>query len=321
MSPLENERSEFARALAQIPDNQPLADQLEQSFDLLSHFIQFDSGHWAIGTLVDGKGLLHHTQLYKQPNSLLEAHAKTAHENPLPYQSAQNPNQTFTLDINNLHETQQSALKQAMAEYDVGQIATICSPSGLPSVMQILTLWRCLSGAPYTDDDVRLCNSLAPIFFAHHRYARVVAIQKLIVRELKIGNMLLVCNEEGVISDIDDGWVAELKRIWPDWQGPVLPTLLRDFVATPDKRNLAADGIKILKSLSGYGIVLSATRLAHIELTQREHEIARLFADGLSNKAIATQLNIAPATVRNHLSSVYQKLNVNDRIGLSHRLK
>jgi two-component system, NarL family, nitrate/nitrite response regulator NarL len=48
-------------------------------------------------------------------------------------------------------------------------------------------------------------------------------------------------------------------------------------------------------------------------LTEREAEIAELMTDGLSNKAIASHLSIEPATVKNHVHSVLEKLEVHSR--------
>jgi two-component system, NarL family, nitrate/nitrite response regulator NarL len=48
-------------------------------------------------------------------------------------------------------------------------------------------------------------------------------------------------------------------------------------------------------------------------LTEREAEIADLVAEGLSNKAIASQLSIELATVKNHVHSVLEKLRVHSR--------
>jgi DNA-binding NarL/FixJ family response regulator len=49
------------------------------------------------------------------------------------------------------------------------------------------------------------------------------------------------------------------------------------------------------------------------QLTQREHEILELIAQGLTNSAIAEHLVISPKTVRNHVSNIFGKLQVNDR--------
>ena len=51
-------------------------------------------------------------------------------------------------------------------------------------------------------------------------------------------------------------------------------------------------------------------------LTKRELEIARFIAKGSSTKTIAKELDIAERTVKAHLSSIFEKLKVNDRLQL-----
>lgn len=49
------------------------------------------------------------------------------------------------------------------------------------------------------------------------------------------------------------------------------------------------------------------------EISEREFEIIRLIADGLSNKEIAARLFLSEGTVRNYLSSILDKLELRDR--------
>jgi two-component system, NarL family, nitrate/nitrite response regulator NarL len=51
-------------------------------------------------------------------------------------------------------------------------------------------------------------------------------------------------------------------------------------------------------------------------LTEREREIIGLIGEGLRNKVIAERLVISEATVRNHLTSIFSKLGVEDRFEL-----
>ena len=51
-------------------------------------------------------------------------------------------------------------------------------------------------------------------------------------------------------------------------------------------------------------------------LTRRELEIARLINKGCSNKAVAKELDITERTVKAHLSSIFDKLDVKDRLQL-----
>jgi DNA-binding NarL/FixJ family response regulator len=49
------------------------------------------------------------------------------------------------------------------------------------------------------------------------------------------------------------------------------------------------------------------------ELTERELEILRLISQGLNNSEIAQKLYLSPKTVRNHITSIFSKLQVADR--------
>lgn len=52
-------------------------------------------------------------------------------------------------------------------------------------------------------------------------------------------------------------------------------------------------------------------------LTPREREIAQLIGGGASNKEIAGRLNITEATVKAHLTAIFRKLGLADRLGLA----
>ena len=53
-------------------------------------------------------------------------------------------------------------------------------------------------------------------------------------------------------------------------------------------------------------------------LTEREIEVIRLIADGLTTKDIASRLNIADRTVEFNVSNIYDKLGVNTRGAIVH---
>lgn len=48
-------------------------------------------------------------------------------------------------------------------------------------------------------------------------------------------------------------------------------------------------------------------------VTDREREVLRLTADGLSASRIGQEMHLSPATVKSHLGKVYEKLGVSDR--------
>jgi len=88
-----------------------------------------------------------------------------------------------------------------------------------------------------------------------------------------------------------------------------------DYVSQIDSiiRDLASGQVYL--SPQAYEALVLATRSQGKEhvLTEREVEILRLAKRGLPNPQIANALHISPGTVRNHLSSIYRKLDVHSR--------
>jgi len=56
-------------------------------------------------------------------------------------------------------------------------------------------------------------------------------------------------------------------------------------------------------------------------LTNREREIARLIGNGETNKQIARQLCITERTVKAHLTEIFRKLGIGDRLRLALRVR
>ena len=57
----------------------------------------------------------------------------------------------------------------------------------------------------------------------------------------------------------------------------------------------------------------AATREGDRLITPREEEVLQLVADGCSTPEVADKLFISQKTVKNHLASIYEKLNARDR--------
>lgn len=70
-------------------------------------------------------------------------------------------------------------------------------------------------------------------------------------------------------------------------------------------------------------IIREKNRIKHaasnllVNLTQREYEIAALVGNGKSNKQIAQHLSITERTVKAHLTEIFRKLDIADRLKLA----
>lgn len=54
-------------------------------------------------------------------------------------------------------------------------------------------------------------------------------------------------------------------------------------------------------------------RITKLPITNREKEILVHLAQGQTNKEISQVLMLSPSTVRNHISSIFAKLNISNR--------
>jgi two-component system nitrate/nitrite response regulator NarL len=81
---------------------------------------------------------------------------------------------------------------------------------------------------------------------------------------------------------------------------------------------------RVAAMLFGHLATLSAERAPLLfaeTLTHREREIVPLLEQGLSNKEIARQLHVGPATVKNHIHNILEKLHVRRRGQVAARIR
>lgn len=126
---------------------------------------------------------------------------------------------------------------------------------------------------------------------------------------------------EGVALVNRAGWIlasrppfASLARDEWGTAGPRVPTSILPESGSTRWRGRAIQ-VQIQKIQQCY--LLRATPCSPLErMTPREQEVARAFGLGMSYREVASELGIAPATVRNHLASIYDKLGINTKSDL-----
>jgi DNA-binding NarL/FixJ family response regulator len=75
--------------------------------------------------------------------------------------------------------------------------------------------------------------------------------------------------------------------------------------------NIAAKVLQRVRATSTRPEIANAIRA---ELSDREIEVLKLIANGKDNAVIAAELHISPKTVKNHISNILMKLQIDNRI-------
>ncbi len=71
---------------------------------------------------------------------------------------------------------------------------------------------------------------------------------------------------------------------------------------------------KVLQRVRATSAQPAIEELIRTELSQREIEVLKLLANGKDNGVIAAELHISPKTVKNHISNILMKLQIDNRI-------
>jgi DNA-binding NarL/FixJ family response regulator len=92
--------------------------------------------------------------------------------------------------------------------------------------------------------------------------------------------------------------------------------LIRGIEAAAVGESLVSPAIagKVLQQVRATTVSPEAADAVRAELSQRELDVLKLIASGSDNAMIAAELHISPKTVKNHISNILMKLQIENRI-------
>lgn len=119
----------------------------------------------------------------------------------------------------------------------------------------------------------------------------------------------VACAEAGLAGFIDEGGSIDALV------ETTLNALRGEFHCSPRVTAHLCERLAALASANAAPLIATAH-----SLTPRERQIASLVSEGLSNKEIALGLRIGPATVKNHVHNILDKLGVRRRAAIATRV-
>jgi DNA-binding NarL/FixJ family response regulator len=92
--------------------------------------------------------------------------------------------------------------------------------------------------------------------------------------------------------------------------------LIRGITAAAIGESLVSPAIagKVLRQVRATAVSPEAAETLRTELSERELDVLKLIAAGNDNAMIAAELHISPKTVKNHISNILMKLQIDNRI-------
>ncbi len=189
---------------------------------------------------------------------------------------------------------------------------------GITALLSQLPDLKVVAGAPGADTAVlraaRPQVILLDLGLGHGNSLRVAEHVKKEFPESKIIVMDVLPVQEDIVEFVNVGVSGFIMK----------DATLDDLVATIRS---VAQGVHVLppqmtstlfSQIAKDAIVRGRTdALDAVRLTAREREVIDLIAEGLSNKEIATRLNIATDTVKSHVRNVMEKLMLHTRLQIA----
>ncbi|MNH91919.1 Transcriptional regulatory protein DegU [compost metagenome] len=178
---------------------------------------------------------------------------------------------------------------------------------------------------------VELCNQITPdvvlmdINMPNENGVVATERLKLIFPDIKVIILSIHDDESYVFETLRKGATGYLLK---DMEAESLINAIRSVVAGhayihPKVTGKLINQLRRMTYLDDVGVVgpgqavkEAGMKYVHNDnspLTKREAEVLRLMAEGRSNKSIGEFLYISEKTVKNHVSSILQKLEVDDR--------
>ncbi len=287
------------------------------ALDEAQRVIRFDSSVWGAGCNVEAsQPTIHSIHLYRIDSSFMASWFEHYTEDTLIRKMAQNPGRTVSVNASKEFrglEIYEKHCKRFGMEHLLGTM-DIDSDTQL---LNAIGLYRKNPQDPFTEEERLLNEELFPHLIEALRLNWLSNLPHLYSAVQKSSfNSLAACNAEGLLQMAMPSFVEAVRQEWPQWRGPLLPPPVTEAILAEAPKYVGKKAVVGFHTMSDLILLRIRSRVPADDLSSRELEIARFFADGADYKTVAQSLSLSPSTVRNHLNNIYFKLDINDKTNL-----
>ena len=303
---------ECIKSLYKLAETCPEVEFQHRAFKIIQQKIHFDSASWAESTSTVGPLEILRTCVYKDKSELMQDDHSVPHLNPATFKSIRNSLQTFCTNLDNHAHSIDPHLLAWGKKYNIQNLLQTNVLHDNELFISSIALGRSRSSAEFTESERLNKQSITPHLVESFRLCRRFNTHRCLISRWKINHGFAMCNHQGLLFDADDAFIEILKTDYPQWKDACLPNEL--ISAIRDNLHHKFKQAFYRGTLIGDMYLIVGRLLEQLqELSDREFQIAYDYSMGYSYKDIAFNLSIAPATVRNHISNIYGKLNINNK--------
>jgi len=289
-----------------------LADFQRRVLERLSEVLPFDAAWWGMS---GPSRELHSSYLFNMPARFVELWCSIREQDLLAAELEHRPGVTVFFGPRQI--AQNASFARLLCDVGVRQTLGTLLMNPALNLSTFLSLYRSRDTPPYTEAERQLKQLVMPHLWAAWTSNWIAQLASARTHSFSSRVALAVADQMGTLHAAEPRFSELIRSEWPDWQGPMLPDVLRKRLD-----DTYAGEATIMRLLPACGLYLVEVRaLSPLDrLTSRELSIAERFGHGEAYKQIAVALHVSPATVRAHLRAIYSKLGISDKTELANLL-
>lgn len=290
-----------------------------EALELIKSFIPFDAAAWATGIISSGEVIPHTVHLEGVREDFLRTWEECKHEDHLIHGVMTTPGITFNVRVRKEFAGTQ-ILENHCKPNHMEQILCTSEVDSLTGLYNVIAIYRSDPDVLFSEHERAFMQVVVPHLCETWKTIRIERFRQHYLHNDSSQWASAITDHKGVLHVADHRFVAMMQREWCAWDGTHLP---RELNAIEEAKNTFRGKRITIKSepVKDFVLLSARERTAIDALSRREMEIAQRFSEGKSHKEIATELDISPATVRTHLSTVYNKMQIRSKIELATLLR
>ena len=299
--------------LYRLSQELPIQHFQDAALALIKQVLPFDSSMWgtAINTL---EGIdIHTVHLHQKSPEMLVAYESVKHLDTGAAMVLGKSRATLALHSESLlsGDRTRREYREFLRRFQHENMLIAVDNNSRTNFVHWISLYRADEDAHCTETERQWLSQLAPHVMQALALNRIMHLDHLEVADKAMspyGNA--IADARGVLYHADPQFNSLAQTEWDGWSGPHLPAQLMADVSAGHERFFGRT--IVVRPYTEHGLLFLKVRarcLADL-LTEREWTIARRIAKGESHKEIAQVLNRSPATVRNQIQGIYEKLQV-----------
>ena len=304
--------SRLMLAVYQLAQASPVGEFEQQLFLLLHEHISFDSAWLGKSTMLAHGPQMHNSYPHKLPGNYVADWEKVKTCDPIVPKLLKNPRETVSISI--AEESMAVQYRAFMSKHAIAQVICGVSVDPLLKLWTHLSLYKNSLLPEFKAEEIELMELAMPHLASALSLNRMQHMQQLKAAKLNLRESFAICDNLGVLHHADASFADLMLLEWPKWRGATLPPAFGNWQQEKGANLYVGKHISLqMEKVSDLLLINAKPRSAIDVLTPRELAVVRLYGEGMTYKAVAKQLAIAPATVRHHLREAYAKLHVKSK--------